>query len=73
MHDHPSQPNGLLHRARHDPSRLSAAIFERAEPALTILADTTFLDPAYAAQLGRILDDASEDDAASVRVSCRGS
>ena len=57
IHDHPSQPDGTLYRARHDPSRLSAAIFSRVEPALSIVSDTTFLDPAYAPQLGRILDD----------------
>ncbi len=57
IHDHPSQPDGILYRARHDPSRLSAAIFERVAPVLTVRSDTTFLDPAYAEQLGRILDD----------------
>ncbi len=43
--------------ARHDPSRLSAALFDRVGPELTVVSGTTFLDPAYAAQLGRILDD----------------
>jgi hypothetical protein len=27
---HPEQPDGLLYRARHDPERLSIAVFERA-------------------------------------------
>jgi len=56
IHDHPSSPDGILYRARHDPSRLSAAIFERVAPALTVVSDATFVEPAYAAQLGRILD-----------------
>ncbi len=57
IHDHPRSPDGILYRARHDPSRLSAALFERAGPELAVVSGTTFLDPAYAAQLGRILDD----------------
>lgn len=57
VHDHPSQPDGILYRARHDPSRLSAAIFERVGPVLQVVSDVGFLDPACAPQLGRILDD----------------
>jgi hypothetical protein len=57
VHDHPSLPDGILYRARHDPNRLSAAIFERVAPALAVVSDTTFIDPAYAPHLGRILDD----------------
>jgi hypothetical protein len=30
IHDHPRQPDGILYRARHDPSRTCAAIFDRA-------------------------------------------
>jgi hypothetical protein len=31
IHDHPRKPDGILYRARHDPARLCAAIFDRAE------------------------------------------
>lgn len=32
---HPSRPDGILYRARHDPERLSVALYERAESFLT--------------------------------------
>jgi hypothetical protein len=31
IHDHPRKPDGILYRARHDPARFCAAIFDRAE------------------------------------------
>jgi hypothetical protein len=34
IHDHPRQLDGILYRARHDPSRTCAAIFDRAAPEL---------------------------------------
>jgi RES domain-containing protein len=34
IHDHPRKPDGILYRARHDPSRTCAAIFERTAPEL---------------------------------------
>jgi hypothetical protein len=34
IHDHPRKPDGILYRARHDPSRTCAAIFDRAAPEL---------------------------------------
>lgn len=33
---HPEAPDGLYDRARHDPSQYSGALFERADPAITI-------------------------------------
>lgn len=57
IHDHPSKPDGVLYRARHDPQRLSAAIFERVGPDLSVVSDTAMLDPGFATVLGRILDD----------------
>lgn len=30
LHDHPKAPDGLIYRARHDPSRFSVALFDRA-------------------------------------------
>ena len=29
LYDHPRQPDGILYRARHDPARVSAALFDR--------------------------------------------
>jgi hypothetical protein len=57
IHEHPSQPDGILYRARHDPNRLSAAIFERVGPELTAVPAGSFLFPGNVALLGRILDD----------------
>ena len=31
FHGHPDRPDGILYRARHDPSRFAVAIFERAQ------------------------------------------
>jgi len=31
IHDHPRKPDGILYRARHDPARFCAAIFDRTE------------------------------------------
>lgn len=33
---HPEAPDGLYYRARHDPSQYSVALFERADPAISI-------------------------------------
>jgi len=57
IHDHPSQPDGILYRARHDPSRLSAALFDRLGSRLRAVPTGSFLDPANVALLGRILDE----------------
>lgn len=43
--DHADQPDGLVYRARHDPSKVSVAIFDRAKAALRLR------------RLRRILDD----------------
>jgi hypothetical protein len=53
---HPSQPDGLLYRARHDPSRMAAAIYDRAAPMLTTSSLGSLADPANAALLLDILD-----------------
>ncbi len=57
IHDHPSEPDGIIYCARHDPSRFSAALFERTGPMLVATSAGTFLDPPNAVLLGRILDD----------------
>jgi hypothetical protein len=35
IHDHQNAPDGILYRARHDPARVCAAVFERAARSLT--------------------------------------
>ena len=56
LHQHPDTPDGLLYRARHDPSRLCAAIFDRAEDALATADLGSLSDPANARLLADILD-----------------
>lgn len=56
LHDHPRKPDGILYRARHDPTRSAAAIFERAAAELTTRLVGGLDDPAFADQLGKILD-----------------
>ncbi|MBI2392270.1 MAG: RES family NAD+ phosphorylase [Deltaproteobacteria bacterium] len=36
LHDHPRAPDGIAYRARHDPARTSAAIFDRARVVLRV-------------------------------------
>ena len=42
LHEHPSEPDGLLYRLKHDPSRKGVAIFERSKggPGGGVLRDT---------------------------------
>jgi len=56
LYEHPEQPDGLLFRSRHDPSRLCAAIFDRAEDALDARSLGSLADAANAVLLGHILD-----------------
>lgn len=56
--DHPSSPDGILYRARHDPSRLSIAVFDRSSAKLgssSLIVDS-FMNPAHEALLARLLD-----------------
>ena len=41
---HPDQPDGILYRARHDPERLSVAIYDRASQGLTTQALGPLID-----------------------------
>jgi hypothetical protein len=54
--EHPDQPDGLLYRSRHDPSRFCAAIFDRAANALTATPLGSLADPRHAALLADLLD-----------------
>ncbi len=56
IHDHPRKPDGIAYRARHDPSRTCAVIFDRAAGALTAASVGTLADAMRAALLGHILD-----------------
>jgi RES domain-containing protein len=56
LHEHPDQPDGLLYRSRHDPSRLCAAIFDRAASALTATPLGSLADSSNAALLADLLD-----------------
>ena len=53
---HPSYPDGLLYRARHDPSRSCVAIFDRAGEALRAVRQGTLLEPDQVSLLADILD-----------------
>ncbi len=57
LHDHPQAPDGVLYRSRHDPGRLCAAVYERAQAHVTFTDGGTLADPLRATELARILDD----------------
>jgi hypothetical protein len=56
LHEHPDRPDGLLYRSRHDPSRLCAAIFDRAAGALTATSLGSLADAGNAVLLADLLD-----------------
>jgi hypothetical protein len=56
LHDHPRRPDGILYRARHDPSRASAALFDRARPKLSVKRLGCLLEARHARRLGAILE-----------------
>jgi hypothetical protein len=57
LHDHPKKPDGLIYRARHDPSRFSIALFERASAHVRATrVGKSFMDPKNASLLGDLLD-----------------
>lgn len=56
LHEHPDQPDGLLYRSRHDPSRLCAAVFDRAAGILTTTSLGSLADPHNASLLADLLD-----------------
>lgn len=53
---HPDLPDGIYYRARHDPSRFAAAIYDRAGNALQSVIVANLSSTAYAKKLGAILD-----------------
>lgn len=56
IHDHPSAPDGICYRARHDDSGYSVALFERAGDKVEPVGSTGLLEPAFAPTLARWLD-----------------
>jgi len=53
---HPRTPDGILYRARHDPSRTCAALFDRAADALTVRPLGTLYAGAHRRLLADVLD-----------------
>jgi RES domain len=56
LHQHPRTPDGILYRPRHDPTRTSAAFFDRAAPRLTAARAGSLLAPRHARLLADVLD-----------------
>ena len=56
LYEHPAAPDGLLYRARHDLSRLCAAIFDRAADALVVADRGVLSNPSNILLLADILD-----------------
>jgi hypothetical protein len=54
--EHPQKPDGLLYRARHDPSRLCAAIYDRAASAVSAVRIGSLADSGQVHYLAEILD-----------------
>jgi hypothetical protein len=52
---HPSEPDGMFYRTRHDPSRFAAAIFDRAASVLRTVSLGSLADPDRASLLSDIL------------------
>jgi hypothetical protein len=56
IYRHPRRPDGLLCRARHDPKRLTAAIFDRAANVVSAKRVGSLLLPQHAPLLADLLD-----------------
>jgi len=56
LHEHPSRPDGIAYRARHDPDQVCAALFERARPSITTTTLGAFSDARLATLLADLLD-----------------
>jgi hypothetical protein len=53
---HPTNPDGILYRARHDQARLSYALYDSAQDALNEISSISLADPANARLLANILN-----------------
>jgi hypothetical protein len=56
IHGHPRKPDGILYRARHDPARACAAIFDRAQSVVTVKRLGGLRAPQHRRLLASILD-----------------
>jgi RES domain-containing protein len=56
LHDLPSEPAGLLYRARHDPARNACVLFDLPDSAFEVTSAGSLLEPGHAHLLGEILD-----------------
>jgi hypothetical protein len=56
IHDHPRKPDGILYRARHDPARLCAAVFDGAQAAAASRTTGTLRARGHRALLADLLD-----------------
>jgi hypothetical protein len=56
FHAHPSAPDGICYRARHDDSGFSIALFERAKGKIEHTSSIELLDPMFARELAQWLD-----------------
>jgi hypothetical protein len=56
LYNHPDQPDGICYRARHDPSRLAAALFERPDTAFQTVPLGSLAAPRNRRRLRRLLD-----------------
>jgi hypothetical protein len=58
IHEHPSRPDGIRYRLKHDLGRIGIAIFDRVAIAeLRVKSKGSLADPSNAALLGRILEE----------------
>ena len=51
---HPSRPDGLYFRARHDPSRFCVAIYDRAADAVHAIPQNSLIEPSHIALLADV-------------------
>ena len=55
LHLHPASPDGLRYRARHDPNRISVALFEHVEAKLRLISHGALDEPANRKTLAPVL------------------
>jgi hypothetical protein len=54
---HPTSPQGIYYRARHDQSRFCVAVFDRAKTTVMLASTVRLLDPSFRPRLGAMLDE----------------
>mgnify|MGYP001816558298 CR=1 FL=1 len=55
LHDHPDDPDGIMHPSKMDPDDSAIALFDRARPALRIIGSVVPTDPHFEVTLASIL------------------